>query len=333
MSFASLCKWKKSIGIKSKRLEVVVNVMLLLIVLLVGVIGYNKYMTNKENNMYKSLGKMVKVNSKCMSVYVEGSGDKILVFMSGSGTCSPILDFMTLARELNNDYKVVIVEKFGYGFSDTTNTKRSLEVILEEYRLALKAAGVEGPYVLLPHSMSGIEALYWAEKHPEEIEGIIGLDMAVKETYADFEPNTAFLGMGTFVARTGILRFIPGAAESDAIKYGNLTDKEQDMYRAIFYQKTQTSNMVNEIKRIKNNANSLGSYEELNTPVLLFSSNGKGTGFEPDFWKKCQKDFINKVPNGQMIELKCSHYIHDIEYKKIAEEINIFLDKQCVSDE
>lgn len=74
--------------------------------------------------------------------------------------------------------------------------------------------------------MSSIETLYWVEKYPKEIEKIIGLDMAVKETYADFEPNIAFFVIGIFVARTSILRLIPEVAESDAIKYGNLTDKQ-----------------------------------------------------------------------------------------------------------
>lgn len=26
------------------------------------------------------------------------------------------------------------------------------------------------------------------------------------------------------------------------------------------------------------------------------------------------------VPNGEMVYLNCSHYVHDIEYKKIADE-------------
>ena len=42
------------------------------------------------------LGKMVEVDGHNMSVYIEGTGDTTLVFMSGGGTCSPILDFKSL---------------------------------------------------------------------------------------------------------------------------------------------------------------------------------------------------------------------------------------------
>ena len=79
--------------------------------------------------------------------------------MSGGGTSSPVLDFKSLYSLLSDDYKIVVVEKFGYGFSDVVDNERSIDSILEDSRTALTKAGVVGPYVLFPHSMSGIEAL------------------------------------------------------------------------------------------------------------------------------------------------------------------------------
>ena len=48
-----------------------------------------------------------------MSVYTEGEGDHTIVFMSGWGTTSPILDFKALYSRLSDDYKIVVIEKFG----------------------------------------------------------------------------------------------------------------------------------------------------------------------------------------------------------------------------
>lgn len=73
-----------------------------------------------------------------MSVYTEGDGDKTLVFMSGGGTCSPILDFKSLYSLLSNDYKIVVVEKFGYGFSDVVDENRDIDTMLSETRMALE---------------------------------------------------------------------------------------------------------------------------------------------------------------------------------------------------
>ncbi len=66
------------------------------------------------------------------------------------------------------DYRTVVVEKAGYGYSDVSDISRDIDTILEETREALTQAGEEGPYILYPHSMSGIEALYWAQKYPDE---------------------------------------------------------------------------------------------------------------------------------------------------------------------
>lgn len=195
---------------------------------------YHRYRLNAEKKLREPLGQLVDINGNNMSIYVEGSGSRTLVFLSGSGTCSPILDFKSLYSLLSDDYRIVVVEKFGYGYSDVVDEDRNIQTILSETRLALNKAGIEGPYVLCPHSMSGIEALYWVQKYPDEIEAIIGLDMAVPEYYESMEINIPLMKLGQCAADLGITRVIPGLAESDAIKYGTLTEEEKNIYRALF---------------------------------------------------------------------------------------------------
>lgn len=102
--------------------------------------------------------------------------------------------------------------------------------------------------------MSGIEALYWVQKYPDEIEAIIGLDMAVPEYYENMKINLALMKLGQYAADLGITRLIPTLAESDAIKHGTLTNDEKNRYRAIFYNRTATVTMINEAKSVKDNA-------------------------------------------------------------------------------
>lgn len=150
-----------------------------------------------------------------MSVYTEGEGDKTLVFMSGGGTCSPILDFKSLYSLLSSEYKIAVVEKFGYGFSDIVDEKRDIDTILSETRMALDKAGIKGPYVLCPHSLSGLEALYWAQKYPDEVEAIVGLDMAVPTYYDEMDISIPMTKLGHYAAVWGITRWIPSLAESE----------------------------------------------------------------------------------------------------------------------
>ena len=41
----------------------------------------------------------------------------------------------------------------------------------------------------MPHSMSGLEAIRWRQKYPEDVEAIIGLDMATPQTYKEWSPE------------------------------------------------------------------------------------------------------------------------------------------------
>ena len=154
---------------KRTLIELIITITLLLIFVL-----FHQIMLKSEEPLRTPLGQLVEVDGHKMSVYAEGSGDKTLVFLSGSETPSPILDFKSLYSLLSDTHKIVVVERFGYGFSDVVDTPRDIDTVLGETRAALVAAGVNGPYVLCPHSMSGLEALYWAQQYPEEVEAIVG---------------------------------------------------------------------------------------------------------------------------------------------------------------
>ncbi len=312
-----------------KRVKHIITIIIGIIFIIGVAINVNhRVRQNMEEKLLNPVGQLVEVDGKNMSVYAEGEGDKTLVFMSGGGTCSPILDFKSLYSLLSDKYKVVVVEKFGYGFSDVVDKERNIDSVLEDTRTALKKAGIEAPYILCPHSMSGIEALYWAQQYPEEISAIVGLDMAVPSAYEDYNINMPMLKLSQFAAHFGITRLIPGIAESDAIKYGTLSDEEKDIYRAIFYSRTATTTMMNEVKSIKENAKVVDSAGIPKVPMILFISNGSGTGWNEDDWRNYQKDFITNVENGSVVELDCPHYVHDYEYELLSKKIIEFISNQ-----
>lgn len=308
-----------------KCMKIIIVIVVVFIAALLAIYINHRMQLNKEEGLRIPLGELVEVDGHQMSVYVEGNGDKTIVFMSGGGTCSPILDFRSLYSTLSDDYRIVVVEKFGYGFSDVVDKDRSIDSILEDTRTALAKVGIEGPFVLCPHSMSGIEALYWAWQYPEEVEAIIGLDMAVPEAYEGYKINIPMLKMSQFAARVGITRILPGISESDAMKHGTLTETEKEIYRAIFYEKTATTTMLNEVKWIKENAEIVQNKEVPQVPMLLFVSNGSGTGWKESEWCEYQNRYFENVENGKLISLDCPHYIHDYEYETISEEIRVFL--------
>ena len=311
---------------------IIIGVIILLIILLMIISFVNhKIKLKKEDKFFKTTGKIVEVNNHNINVYVSGNSnsDTTLVFMSGAGTCSPTLDFKTLYSLFENDYQIAVVEKAGYGFSDISDVDRDIDTILFETRESLNKAGIKNSkYILFPHSMSGIEALYWANKYPDEIKGIVGLDPAVPKSYENMKISNATLSLAKIGADIGITRFMPSIIDnSSAIKDGNLTDEEKELYKVIFYRRTATSSMLNEAKSIKENAKKLESIDNTDVPMLFFASNGEGTGYKQEDWRKFIIDYINSKQNGEYKILDCSHYVHNIEYQKIYDESIKFIEK------
>lgn len=279
-----------------------------------------------EAELLDVIGDPVTVNGHSINVYTEGNGDRTLIFMSGSGTCSPVLDFKSLYSLLSDEYKITVVEKSGYGFSEVSDSPRDIDTILEETRQALALSGLEAPYTLCPHSMSGIEALYWVQKYPDEVSGIIGLDMSVPKHYEDMEINGFLLRAGHIAAELGITRLIPSLAESEAIKYGTLTDSEKEICKAVFYTRTLTQPMIAETEAIKESAAKVAKNNAPQVPIIMFLSDGSGgTGFSKEEWRGISEEYASGIAGSKYIELDCPHYVHDHEYEKIAEEIKNFL--------
>ncbi|MEG1965222.1 MAG: alpha/beta hydrolase [Oscillospiraceae bacterium] len=315
----------KKIG---KRILIISLALFAIIVLLLGICYINhRIQLKSEELIYTPIGHQVEVNGHKINVYSEGTGDTTLVFMSGGGTCSPVLDFKSLYSLLSDRYRIVVIEKAGYGFSDDSDVARDIDTVLSDTRQALTLSGISAPYILCPHSMSGIEALYWAQQYPQEVTAIIGLDMAVPSAYKEMSINISLQHLLSFAANIGVTRWIPNVAESDAIKFGTLTEEEKELYRAVFYRRTATTAMVNEAAAIKTSAEIVGNGDVVAAPVLMFTSNGSGgTGYEETTWRGFQKDFISSIPNGKLIELDCPHYVQDYEYFTIAAEIAAFIE-------
>lgn len=83
-------------------------------------------------------GRLVEVDGHKMNVYEEGAGEHTLLIMAGSGIVSPVYEYRTLYRRLSGEYRIVVVEKFGYGYSDIVDTERAFDIIIREYSALIR---------------------------------------------------------------------------------------------------------------------------------------------------------------------------------------------------
>ena len=272
-------------------------------------------------------GEMVAVNGHRLHVYAEGTGGPTLVLLSGSGTTAPALDFKGLYRLLSDEYRTVVVERAGYGWSEDGGTSRDIDTVLDETRRALASAGERPPYVLLPHSMGVLEALHWANRYPDEVAAVIGLDPAVPPVYEVMPPQRMMMTVASFLTRTGLLRLAPSLClESPAASY--LTEDELAAYCSIMVRRTMSADVRAEVETTPTNAQRVAAEGIPDVPLYAFISNGEGQPMEN--WGEIVEDYV-EAAGGQYTRLDTGHYVHAEAPDRIAEEIRAFLQQHDAS--
>lgn len=313
-----------------KKLLVIIPLILIALISFVVVSSYfeHRELIAEEKVKYPAPGKLVEAAGTELHVYAEGQGNQTLVFISGLGTSSPYYDFKVLFEKLSDDYRIAVVERAGYGWSEISSNDRDLKTVLKETRTALKLAGEKGPYVLFPHSLGGLEALYWANLYPEEVSAVIGLDPLVPGYIEQAEEKPSLSPVITILTRTGLVRNQPDVFNNNfqAVKKGHLSEAEAEIARTIFYRRVQTKNMWEEVDMVAHNSQLVAEQAKAEIPFYAFISAEN----EDEHWQK-SIDSYAEASSGQTYILDGSHYIHLDHPELIAEKSREIIEKTIIN--
>ncbi len=305
------------------------NILLTIVTAFVIWIIFSNVMTAYEQKKYQPVGELVEVDGKNLHIYTKGEGENTIVLLSGLGTAAPALDFEPLINEMSKNNKVVVVESFGYGWSDKTNKERTVENIVEEMRTALKNSNIQGPYILMPHSISGIYSMYFANKYPEEVKAVIGIDPTLPQALAYFgETSPTMPNYLSYLAPTGIARialsinpesFLPIADD------GIYSEENLKMTMAISAWRGYNKNVITEADEIKNNIDKTVDMNfSSNMPVLFFTTKEDQVTEDGKNNVTFYKTQLTNSPASKIVTLQGHHYLHWTRYKEISKEVNEF---------
>ncbi|GAA0084807.1 alpha/beta hydrolase [Clostridium sp. CTA-7] len=322
--------------LKFTKFSIIAAIALFIIFISVSVIN-NKIQLKKESKILNPPGKLVEVNNKNIHVYSEGVGDLTCVFMSGLGNVAPAIDLNPLYKEMSNEYRIAIVDRSGYGFSESSNSPRDIDTILDETRKSLTLAGEKPPYVLFPHSISGLEAIYWAQKYPSEVKAIIGLDIGFPEGYLmeseRMKSNLSIMKVQSLFAKLGVHRFLPSLSLDESVLNSNLiSEDDKEIYKALTYKNLSSNDIINEFALLIDNSNKSNSLDlPSKTPICIFLATPlreeerleKKDFIEGRF--KYYNDYISKFEKGELITYEAKHSIYLYSPENIAKKSKDFL--------
>lgn len=301
------------------------------VLMLIGSILHNTYYKSKYDAI-RPYGQMVAVEGKKMHVHSMGSGEDIIVLLPGMGIGLPSADFGPLMRKLSEKYTVVCVEYFGVGFSDKTDTARTCENYVNETREALLQAGFNGPYILMPHSISGIYSEYYATKYPDEINGIILLDSTSTALYAEMPKIVSVvLPIAKFQQSVGMISFLATVTTSskDLLAKGYTEKEIEDLktFAAFSFNDTIINQIKNQMNYVKETIDlpfpkSVPVFKIISSQTIKAKApktEMTGMAYQQAHLKRLGENIPYKILEG-------SHFIYLSQIEEIARLTDDFLD-------
>lgn len=205
--------WKES-GCVGRILSVGALFLIVLMALLLGGAIYEAIAGAAAVARFPAPGQLVTVNERAMHIYCVGDGSPTILLDAGQGGWSS--DWAGLIPELSRDNRVCAYDRAGYGWSEPAGDERSPMHAAADLEALLESAQVEPPYILVGFSHAGLAARIFANRHADQIAGMVLIDPATEydnEVMGEEMMRQQQSAVGMFkgfglLARLGVLRLL-----------------------------------------------------------------------------------------------------------------------------
>jgi len=125
-------------------------------------------------------GNLIDVGGRNLHFRVQGAGSPTVILEGGTGEGT--IEWTLVAPEIAKVTRVVSYDRAGLGWSDASTSPKTAEAAVEDLRAALEAQGIiDGPLVLVGHSLGGHYVRMFQYQHPEHVVGLVLVDAAHEE--------------------------------------------------------------------------------------------------------------------------------------------------------
>jgi len=168
---------------KRKSLTVIAIGVLVVIAAAIGVMKYND-----TTQASKTIKEKVDIGGYGLNVKAEGKGTPTVIFESGQG--GGLNDWANVQPEISKITRTFSYDRAGLGGSDKSTLPRTSLNQVKELHTLLEKSKVKGPYIIVAHSIGGLNARLFADNYPKEVAGIVFVDSTHEEIYNVFKSKS-----------------------------------------------------------------------------------------------------------------------------------------------
>lgn len=314
-----------------------------------GTFLYEKFSSSKAKERYPHPGIMADAGGYKLHLVKKGSGSPTLLFESGTG--APASYWKKVVSKLPDDVTVVTYDRAGYGWSGKHVTKRTGNNIAAELHTALKNAKIEGPYILIGHSMGGMYARQFQKQFEDEVTGMMLLDARSEDFAKRTNPILLKAGKDPETFGSPPVALMKAMKSSGLLRVfkqpllGGLYDSERELNEAVNIHMTDKyfDALAAESNGEKSTEAALQGQKAGSIPLTVISkgirqdltklglSEKDSNRFE-DIWDEEQKKLAELSPDSKWLKAKKSG--HDIALDEpglVADELIELIERVRVS--
>ena len=124
-------------------------------------------------------GQLVDVDGYQMHIHCVGEDSPTIILESGAGSFST--DWALIQPEVAKTNRVCVYDRAGYGWSERSLQPQSAVELTSALHTLLNNSGIEGPYIMVGHSLGGLYVRLFQQQYPNEVVGMVLVDSAHEE--------------------------------------------------------------------------------------------------------------------------------------------------------
>jgi pimeloyl-ACP methyl ester carboxylesterase len=171
----------------------------LLLLLLAGA-AYQFLASRRDLRLHPAPGRLIDVGGYRLHLNCLGSGSPTVIFDSGLRDDS--LAWYKVQPTLAGQTRACTYDRAGLGWSDPSPLPRTSRVMATELHTLLQNAQVRGPYILVGHSLGGMNTRMFAALYPHETVGMVLVDSVYPYQYNRL-PASVRASNDSFLRRLG----------------------------------------------------------------------------------------------------------------------------------
>jgi len=280
---------------------------------------YEGIQSHRDRRLFRPPGRLVDIGGYRLHIYCIGEGSPTVILEAGGG--NPWLSWYKVQPQVAQFTKVCAYDRAGLGWSDPSPKPRTTTVIAEELHTLLHSAGANGPFVLVGHSLGGMDARMFADHYASEVVGMVLVDSSHPDQDDRFPLEAKKLASrGAYVIRA--MQFMLPFGLPRLLASRAVPQEVRSEFCAVFCQPKFLAAVRAEAAAQDENSAEVRTLGRLgNLPLVVLSHDPDKVQFPGNLsepvnreWGKMQEELAHLSSNGSHVVVKGSG--HDIQVDK-----------------